>query len=55
VPATVLSTVGAESVLTGLLLASLATSAFYPSAAAASLAEAVAQAARAFERWGALE
>jgi len=55
VPATVLSTIGARDVLTGILLARLATSAFYPAAVAASLPEAVAQAARACERWGALE
>jgi sugar/nucleoside kinase (ribokinase family) len=55
VPATVLSTIGAGAVLTGVLLARLATSAFYPSVVAASLPEAVAQAAQACERWGALE
>ncbi len=55
VPATIVSTIGAGDVLTGILLARLATSAFYPSAVAASLPEAVAQAARACERWGALE
>ncbi len=54
-PANVVSSVGAGEVLTGVLLARLATSAFYPSAAAASLPEAVAEAARACERWGALE
>jgi fructokinase len=55
VPATVLSTLGAGAVLTGVLLARLATSAFYPAAVAASLPDAVAQAARACEHWGALE
>ena len=55
VPGTILSTLGAGDVLTGILLARLATSAFYPSAVAASLPEAVAQAARACERWGALD
>ena len=55
VPATVLSTIGAGEVLTGVLLARLATSAYYPASVAASLPEAVAQAARACERWGALE
>ena len=55
VPATILSTIGAGDVLTGILLARLATSAFYPSAVAASLPEAVAQAVQACERWGALE
>jgi len=54
-PATVLSTIGAGAVLTGVLLARLATSAFYPAAVAASLPEAVAEAAGACERWGALE
>jgi fructokinase len=55
VPSTVVSRIGAADVLTGILLARLATSAFYPAAVAASLPEAVAQAARASERWGALE
>ena len=54
-PATVLSTIGADAVLTGILLARLATSAFYPATVAASLPDAMAQAARACERWGALE
>jgi sugar/nucleoside kinase (ribokinase family) len=54
-PAAVLSTIGAGDVLTGILLARLASSAFYPAAAAASLPEAVVQSARACERWGALE
>jgi sugar/nucleoside kinase (ribokinase family) len=54
-PATVLSTIGAGDVLTGILLARLATSAFYPAAVPASLSDAVAQSARACERWGALE
>ena len=53
--AEVLSTIGAGEVLTGVLLARLATSAYYPSAVAASLPEAVAQATRACERWGALD
>ena len=43
---------GAGEVLTGVLLARLATSAFYPAAVAASLPEAVAEAARACKRWG---
>jgi fructokinase len=55
VPASVVSKLGADDVLTGVLVARLATSAFYPSAVAASLPEAVAQAARACERWGALD
>ena len=54
-PAAVLSTIGAGDVLTGVLLARLATSAFYPPALAASLPEAVTQASLACERWGALE
>ena len=55
VDAPVVSTIGAGGVLTGVLLARLATSAYYPSAVAASLPEAVAEATRACERWGALE
>jgi sugar/nucleoside kinase (ribokinase family) len=49
------STIGAGDVLTGALLARLATSGFYPAAVAASLPEAVAQSALACEHWGALE
>jgi hypothetical protein len=48
-------TVGAGNVLTGLLLARLALSGFYPPVVAVSLVEAVAHAAKACERWGALE
>jgi fructokinase len=55
VRARVLSTIGAGDVLTGLLLARLALSGFYPPAVAASLREAVVASARACERWGALE
>jgi sugar/nucleoside kinase (ribokinase family) len=55
VPATVLSKIGAGDVLTGVLLARLATSAFYPAAVAAWIPVAVAESARARERWGALE
>jgi fructokinase len=55
VPSEMLSTLGAGEVLTGILLARLAASAYYPAAVAASLPEAVAQATRAGERWGALE
>jgi fructokinase len=55
VPARVLSTIGAGDVLTGILLARLAASAFEPSAVVAALPEAVEQSARACERWGALE
>jgi sugar/nucleoside kinase (ribokinase family) len=54
-PAHVLSTVGGGDVLTGVLLARLATSGFYPPAVAASLPEAVVESARACERWGALD
>ncbi|MGN6871878.1 MAG: carbohydrate kinase family protein, partial [Solirubrobacteraceae bacterium] len=54
-PANVLSTIGAGDVLTGVLLARLAGSGFYPPAVAAGLAEAVAQSSLACERWGALE
>jgi fructokinase len=55
VPARVISTLGAGDVLTGTLLGRLATSDFYPPAVAAGLRDAVAAAARACERWGALE
>jgi sugar/nucleoside kinase (ribokinase family) len=51
----VLSTIGAGDVLTGTLLARLAMTDFYPAAAAAALRDAVAESARACERWGALE
>lgn len=54
-PAAVLSTIGAGDVLTGVLLARLASSAYYPSAVGAALPEAVAQSSLACERWGALE
>jgi sugar/nucleoside kinase (ribokinase family) len=54
-PAQVLSTVGAGDALTGTLLARLALSGFYPPAAAAGLGDAVTAAARACERWGALD
>jgi len=55
VAARVLSTVGAGDALTGILLARLALSDFYPSAVAAALPEAVEASARACERWGALD
>jgi fructokinase len=55
VAATVVSAAGAGEVLTGVLLARLAATAFYPAAVAASLPEAVAESARASERWGVLE
>jgi fructokinase len=54
-PANVLSTIGAGDVLTGVLLARLAGSGYYPAAVAASLPNAVAESALACERWGALE
>jgi sugar/nucleoside kinase (ribokinase family) len=54
-PANVLSTIGAGDVLTGVLLARLAGSGYYPAAVAASLPEAVAQSSLACERWGALD
>ena len=41
--------------MTGILLAKLALSDFYPSAVAAALPEAVAESAHACERWGALD
>ncbi len=53
--ARVLSTIGAGDVLTGVLLAKLALTNFYPPAVAASLRDAVVQSARACEHWGALE
>jgi sugar/nucleoside kinase (ribokinase family) len=54
-PAEVVSTIGAGDVLMGFLLGRLAVTGFYPSAVAAGLPEAVVRAARACERWGALE
>ena len=50
-----LSTVGAGDVFTGVLLARLAATGYYPPAVAACLSEAVNEAGRACERWGALE
>jgi sugar/nucleoside kinase (ribokinase family) len=55
VPATIRSTIGAGDVLTGVLLARLGRSGYYPSALAAALAEAVAEGARACEHWGAID
>ena len=55
VPVRVLSTIGAGDALTGVLLARLAATGFYPAAVAAALPEAVAASARVCERWGALE
>lgn len=54
-PANVISTIGAGDVLTGVLLARLATSGYYPAAVAASLPDAVTESSSACERWGALE
>jgi fructokinase len=54
-PADVVSAIGAGDVLMGFLLARLAVTGFYPPAVAAGLQEAVVRAARACERWGALE
>jgi sugar/nucleoside kinase (ribokinase family) len=49
------STVGAGDVFLGVLIARLGQTDYYPSALAAALPEAAEQAARACERWGALE
>jgi fructokinase len=49
------STVGADDALTGTLLAALERSGYYPDAAAAALDDAVAAAAHACTRWGALD
>jgi fructokinase len=55
-PAKVLrSAVGAGDVFLGVLIARLGETAYYPSALAAALPEAAEEAARACERWGALE
>jgi sugar/nucleoside kinase (ribokinase family) len=51
----VISTVGAGDVLTGVLVARLAASGFDPSSVSAALPDAVDRAARACERWGALD
>ena len=55
VPAQVLSTVGAGDALTGVLLGRLGLAGYDLAAVAASLPEAVAESARACERWGALD
>lgn len=55
VRADVVSTIGAGDVLTGILVARLALGGFRPDAVAIALPEAVAESARACERWGALE
>jgi len=54
VRAQVRSTVGAGDVLTGVLLAALWLAGFDPPALAEALPEAVAEGARATERWGAV-
>jgi fructokinase len=54
VPARVRSTVGAGDCLTGVLLARLTEGGYDPAALAEALPEAVAEAARACERWGAV-
>jgi fructokinase len=55
VAASVVSTLGAGDVLTGTLVARLAATGFYPAAVAAGLRDAVEAAARACERWGAVD
>ena len=50
-----MSTLGAGDVLTGTLLARLAATGFYPAAVAAGLRDGVEAAARACERWGAVD
>ncbi|HEY1523571.1 MAG TPA: PfkB family carbohydrate kinase [Solirubrobacteraceae bacterium] len=55
VPARILSTIGAGGVLTGVLIARLVESRFYPPSVAAALAASVTAAARACERWGSLD
>jgi fructokinase len=54
-PARALSTAGAGDAVLGVVLGRLGTTDFYPAAIAAALPEAVEEAARACERWGALE
>jgi fructokinase len=54
-PAKVLSTVGAGDVLMGVVLAALGKTDYYSPAIAAALPDAVQEASRACERWGALE
>lgn len=53
-PVAVTSTLGASEVLLGVLVAALGKTDFYAPAVAAALPEAVAEAARACERWGSL-
>lgn len=54
-PAEPISTVGAGDTFMAVILARLAETSFYPSAIAAAMPEAVVAAARATERWGAVE
>lgn len=54
-PADVVSTIGAGDVFLGVLVAQLGRTDYYPPALAASLPAAAEQAARACERWGALD
>jgi fructokinase len=54
-PAEPVSTVGAGDAFMAVILARLAASAFYPAAIGAAMREAVVDAARTTERWGALE
>ena len=54
-PARVRSTLGAGDVFVGVLVAALGATDYYPSALAAALPSAAEEAARACERWGALE
>jgi sugar/nucleoside kinase (ribokinase family) len=54
VPATPVDTTGAGDAVSGVLLAALARTGFYPAALAAQLPDAVAEAARATERYGSL-
>lgn len=53
-PANPISTVGAGDVFMGTVIAGLAATNFYPPAIAAAMRDAVAEGARATERWGAL-
>ena len=53
-PANPVSTVGAGDVFMGTVIAGLAATNFYPAAIAAAMRDAVAEGARATERWGAL-
>ena len=55
VPCRPVNTAGAGDTLTGTLLARLALSGFYPSSVAAALPDAMQAAARACERWGAVD